>query len=64
VFVEGGGEMYVPTTEEMDSFRAVKEPMGDWYVEQFGQEWYDKFTTAASDCEASVDADLALWGSK
>ena len=31
-----------PTAEEMDTFRAVKDPMRDWYVEQFGQEWYDK----------------------
>jgi tripartite ATP-independent transporter DctP family solute receptor len=64
VFVEGGGEMYVPTAEEMETFRAVKEPMRDWYVEQFGQEWYDAFAGAAADCEASVDAKLALWGSK
>ena len=63
-FIEGGGEMYVPTAEEMESFRAVKDPMRDWYVEQFGQEWFDKFAGAAADCEASVDADLALWGSR
>ena len=63
-FIEGGGEMYVPTAEEMDSFRAVKEPMRDWYVEQFGQEWYDGFAGAAADCETSVDAKLAQWGSK
>jgi tripartite ATP-independent transporter DctP family solute receptor len=64
VFVEGGGEMYVPTDEEMETFRAVKEPMHEWYVEQFGEEWYNKFAGAASDCEASVDAKLAQWGSK
>jgi TRAP-type C4-dicarboxylate transport system substrate-binding protein len=64
VFVEGGGQMYVPTAEEMETFRAVKDPMRDWYVEQFGQEWFDRFANAAADCEASVDADLALWGSK
>ncbi len=63
-FIEGGGEIYVPTEEEMETFRAVKDPMRDWYVEQFGQEWYDKFTGAAADCEASVDAQLALWGSR
>jgi hypothetical protein len=63
-FIEGGGEIYVPTEEEMESFRAVKDPMRDWYVEQFGQEWYDKFTGAAADCETSVDEQLALWGSR
>ena len=63
-FIEGGGEIYVPTDEEMDTFRAVKEPMRDWYTEQFGAEWYDKFTGAATDCESSVDAQLAQWGTK
>lgn len=63
-FVEGGGEIYVPTAEEMETFRAVKQPMADWYVEQYGQEWYDKFTGAAADCEASVDEQLASWGSR
>ncbi len=63
-FVEGGGEMYVPTAAEMDTFRAVKEPMGTWYKDQFGAEWHDKFTSAATDCEGSVDAQLATWGSK
>jgi TRAP-type C4-dicarboxylate transport system substrate-binding protein len=64
VFVEGGGEMYVPTDEEMETFRAFKEPMHEWYVEQFGEEWYNKFAGAAADCETSVDEKLALWGSK
>ncbi len=63
-FVAGGGEVYVPTDEEMETFRAVKEPMGTWYTDQFGTEWHDKFTGAATDCEASVDAQLATWGSK
>ena len=63
-FLEAGGEMYVPTDEEMASFRAVKEPMRDWYVEQFGEEWYEKYAGAAADCEASVDAQLAAWGSR
>jgi tripartite ATP-independent transporter DctP family solute receptor len=64
VFVENGGEFYVPTEEEMETFRAVKDPMRDWYVEQFGQEWYDRYVGAAADCEASVDAKLAEWGSR
>lgn len=63
-FVEAGGEIYVPTEEEMDTFRAVKQPMADWYIEQYGNEWYDKFTGAAADCEASVDEQLASWGSR
>ena len=63
-FVAAGGEIYVPTGEEMETFRAVKEPMGEWYKAQFGNEWHDKFTGAAADCEASVDAQLGTWGSK
>jgi len=63
-FIEGGGEIYVPTEAEMDTFRAVKQPMADWYIEQYGSEWHEKFTGAAADCEASVDAKLASWGSR
>ena len=63
-FVESGGEVYVPTEEEMETFRAVKEPMATWYTDQFGAEWYDKFTGAAADCETAVDDKLAQWGTK
>ncbi len=63
-FIDSGGEMYVPTAEEMETFRAVKEPMGKWYTDQFGNEWHDKFTSAAADCEQSVDAQLTAWGTK
>lgn len=63
-FVEAGGEIYVPTADDMETFRAVKEPMGDWYKAQFGDEWHAKFTGAASECEASVDSALASLGSK
>jgi TRAP-type transport system periplasmic protein len=63
-FVEGGGTIFVPSEEQMETFRAVQEPMRDWYVGEYGEEWYDKFTTAASDCEASVDAQLASWGTR
>lgn len=63
-FIAGGGEIYVPTEADMKTFRAVKDPMRDWYVEQFGNEWYDKYAGAATDCEQSVDADIAQWGSR
>ncbi len=64
VFTDGGGEIYVPNEEEMETFRAVKEPMGEWYVAQFGDEWLNKFTAAATECEESVDLQLANWGSR
>jgi len=63
-FIQSGGQVYVPTEEEMETFRAVREPMADWYIEQYGNEWYDKFTGAAADCEASVDEQLASWASR
>ena len=63
-FLEAGGEIYVPSADEMESFRAVKEPMRDWYVKQFGNEWYDKYANSAADCEKQVDANLATWGSR
>ncbi|MCB2009539.1 MAG: TRAP transporter substrate-binding protein DctP [Geminicoccaceae bacterium] len=58
-FVEAGGEIYVPSEEDMETFRAVKEPMREWYEGQFGAEWYGKFAGAATDCEQTVDSELA-----
>lgn len=57
--IDAGGEMYVPISDEMGTFRAVKVPMGTWYTDQFGSEWHDKFTSAATDCEILVDDQLA-----
>ena len=61
-FLESGGEIYVPTEEDMKTFRAVKEPMREWYVDQFGNEWYDKYTNAATACEEQVDARIGALG--
>ncbi|MCP5152083.1 MAG: TRAP transporter substrate-binding protein DctP [Chromatiales bacterium] len=63
-FIAAGGQIYVPTEDDMKSFRAVKEPMREWYVKQFGATWYDKYANAATDCEKQVDGDLARWGSR
>ncbi len=63
-FLKAGGKIYVPNEADMASFRAVKEPMKKWYVDQFGAQWYDKFAGAAADCEKSVDAELARLGGK
>ncbi len=63
-FVKAGGTVYVPNETEMATFRAVKEPMRDWYVGQYGTEWYDKFMTSITACEQQVDAQLAVLGSK
>jgi len=63
-FIEAGGEIHVPNEEEMESFRAVKEPMAEWYTDQYGEEWYEKYTAAASECETFVDERLDQWASR
>ncbi len=63
-FIKAGGKIYVPTEADMKTFRAVKEPMRDWYVKQFGSEWYDNYANAATDCEKEVDADLMRLGTR
>ncbi len=62
VFLKTGGKIYVPTEADMKTFRAVKEPMKKWYVDQFGPTWYDKYAGAATACEKSVDANLGSLG--
>ncbi|MEZ5741260.1 MAG: TRAP transporter substrate-binding protein DctP [Burkholderiaceae bacterium] len=62
VFLQSGGKIYVPTQDDMKTFRAVKEPMRKWYVGQFGNEWYDKYTGAAIACEKQVDANVLKLG--
>ncbi|OED44302.1 hypothetical protein AB833_01820 [Chromatiales bacterium (ex Bugula neritina AB1)] len=61
-FLAAGGEIYVPNEADMETFRTVKEPMKEWYVKQFGDEWYNKYTNAAADCEKQVDARIAAVG--
>ncbi|MGB7184090.1 MAG: TRAP transporter substrate-binding protein DctP [Burkholderiaceae bacterium] len=63
-FLKSGGKIYVPNEEDMKTFRAVKEPMKKWYVDQFGAQWYDKYANAATSCEKSVDARIAQLGTK
>lgn len=63
-FVEGGGEVYVPTAEEMETFRAIKDPMRDWYVDQYGEEWFDEYMTAVTACETTVEEQLAAWSTR
>lgn len=63
VFIKAGGKVYVPTEAEMKTFRAVKEPMKNWYVKQYGDKWYDKFASSTATCEKQIDARLAELGS-
>jgi TRAP-type C4-dicarboxylate transport system substrate-binding protein len=54
---DSGGTIYVPTAEEMATFRAAREPMMEWYkknVEE-GDLWLEKLLKAIKEAEAAVN---------
>ncbi len=53
-FVEGGGDIYVPTLEEMEMFRMAAAPVFDWFQAnvQGGPEIYEALTKAVAEAEA------------
>ncbi len=56
-FEKKGGTIYVPTAEEMATFRAAKAPMMDWFkknVEQ-GDVWLEKLTKAIKEAEEAIN---------
>jgi TRAP-type C4-dicarboxylate transport system substrate-binding protein len=57
-FVEGGGDLYVPTPEEKAAFRAAAAPVYDWFQENVnrGPEIFAAFTEAVEEAEAEVNA--------
>lgn len=59
-WAEAGGEIYTPTDEEMAEFRALAEPVRDWYAESFGEEgerFLSEFEAARERAEARINAD-------
>lgn len=59
---EAGGELYTPTEEEMAEFRALAEPIRDWYLESFGDQgerFMSEFEGARERAQERVDADRA-----
>jgi TRAP-type transport system periplasmic protein len=59
---QAGGNIYTPTEEEMEAFRAYAEPVRDWYLNRFGadgEEFLDAFQAALGRAEDQVSADRA-----
>lgn len=56
-FVANGGTYYTPTAEEKATFSAASEPMAEWFKNEYGAEWYDKFVASIEDAKAKIAAD-------
>jgi len=55
-FVEGGGDIYVPTPEEKAAFAAAAAPVNDWFRENVdgGSEMLDALLAATAEVEAEL----------
>lgn len=55
-FVEGGGDLYVPSPDEKEAFREAAQPVFEWFQENVegGPEIYDALTTAVEEAEAEL----------
>lgn len=42
-WLESGGQIYQPTEEEMEEFRALAAPIREWYIENFAEQGGDRF---------------------
>ena len=60
-FVEGGGDIYVPSPEEKAAFAAAAAPVNDWFRENVdgGSEMLDALQAAVAEVEAELDAAYA-----
>lgn len=56
-FVEGGGNLYVPTPEEKAMFRDAATPVYDWFKSNIreGETIYNAFVAAAATAEEKID---------
>jgi len=56
-FVEGGGEIYVPSPEEMEAFREAAAPVYDWFQNNVprGPEIFDALADAVEAAEATLE---------
>jgi len=57
-FKEAGGTIYVPNAEEKTAFQQAAAPMEDWFKEQYGEEWLNKYKAAIAECENSIAAEI------
>ncbi len=60
-FVEGGGDLYVPTPEEKAAFAAAAAPVQDWFRANVdgGDQILDALITAVGEAEAELEAEYA-----
>jgi len=60
-FVEGGGDLYVPTPEQKAAFAQAAEPVYVWFEENVerGPAILDALREAVSEAETSIDEDLS-----
>ncbi len=60
-FVEGGGDIYVPTPEEKAAFAAAAEPVNAWFRENVdgGSEMLDALLAATAEVEAQLESAYA-----
>jgi len=57
-FVEGGGDLYVPTPEQKTAFKEAAAPVYEWFTENVdrGDEAFDALNSAVADAEAQINA--------
>ena len=61
-WLSAGNEIIALTDEEMDQFRALSEPIREWYLSSFGaagEEFLAEFEAAVARAEAQVESDRA-----
>ncbi|MBT0957281.1 TRAP transporter substrate-binding protein DctP [Alphaproteobacteria bacterium KMM 3653] len=61
-FVEGGGDLYVPTPAEKAAFKEAATPVYDWFKSNIdqGDVIFDALTAAVAEAEASIDGGRAM----
>ncbi|MEM7422661.1 MAG: TRAP transporter substrate-binding protein DctP [Pseudomonadota bacterium] len=60
-FVDGGGDLYVPTPAEKAAFKEAAAPVFDWFKSNItgGPKIFEALTSAVSEAEAKIDAGAA-----
>lgn len=60
-FVAGGGDLYVPTSDQKAAFKEAASPVYDWFKSNVtrGDEIFTALTDAVAAAEAEIDADRA-----
>lgn len=57
-FVEGGGDLYVPTPEEKAAFKTAAAPVYDWFKGNItgGEDIFNALTSAVAEAEVTISA--------